>query len=83
MDVCAETRRPIITYLQRVSKLIALFIDEEEEEGRFYLAQFSALVQTDCAFAARDSKWVTVAFYLARFLISTVVAYLERWSLLQ
>ena len=32
MDVCAETRRPIITYLQRVNKLIPLFIDDEEED---------------------------------------------------
>ena len=59
MDVCAETRRPIITYLQRVNKLIPLFIDDEEEdeeEGRFYVALFSALVHTDCDFAARDSK---------------------------
>ena len=44
---------------------------------RFYMALFSALEQTHCAFVACKSEWVTVALYSA-FSISTEVVCLHR-----
>ena len=42
----------------------------------FYMALFSALEHTHCAFTACDSEWVTVAFYRT-FWISTEMVYLQ------
>ena len=44
---------------------------------QFYRVLFSALMQTHCTFVACDCEWVTVAFYMAHFSISTEVVDLQ------